>query len=145
VGVTVTDQINFTEAFFTECLSIMASKGVDYAPKGIAVSEAWWTAAETHTTPELSIYNAMRKHWGAVQRAVLTGNPLQAESLRNHLTDIANFAVLMAFVIEHRKDFLLALSRWCDKNPCTGKHAGDDPCETCEMLQWLYPHSAEIK
>jgi hypothetical protein len=145
MGVTVRDQIDFTTRFFDECLAIMQSKGLDYAPKGIALSEAWWTAAETNTTPELSIYNAMRKHWGAVQTAVRTGNPLHAESLRNHLTDIANFAVLMAFVIDHKKDFYAALTHWCEQNPCTGRHAGDDPCDTCQMLDWLYPRIVELE
>jgi len=145
VGVTVHDQMVYTNRFFQECMAIMQAKGTDYAPKNIAVSEAWWTAAETNTTPEAVIYNAMRKHWGAVQTAVLAGRPLEGDTLHNHLVDIANYAVILDFITVHRKEFLLALSRWCDKNPCTKKHAGDDPCDTCLMLPWLYPNTAEIE
>jgi len=145
VGVTVRDQIIFTREFFDKCVVIMYDKGRDYAPKDIAISEAWWTAAETNTTPELSIYNAMRKHWGAIQTGIRTGRPLEGDTLHNHLVDIANYAVMMDFIITHKKEYLLAITRWCEQNPCTKKHAGDDPCDACLMLPWLYPHTAEIE
>jgi hypothetical protein len=138
MGVTISDQITFTRFFFNECLKVMELKAHDYAPKPIAISEAWWTAAETLTTPELSIYNAMRKHWGAVQTAISAGRPLEAETLHNHLTDIANYAVMMDFIITYRKEFLRAIEDWLMANPCDGQpHLY--PCDHCTMIAWLHP------
>lgn len=121
----------------------MQAKGEDYAPKGIAVSEAFWTAAETNTTPELSIYNAMRKHWGAVQTAVKKRNGvLQAESIHSHLIDIANFAVLMDFIITRKPDFYRAIEQWTLDHVCVCQ-LGDGPCEVCTMKSYL--HNKELE
>ena len=144
MGVTVADQIDFTKKFFTECLSIMASKGADYAPTGIAIGEAFWAAAETNTTPELSIYNAMRKHWGAVQTAVRSRQPLVGDTLHNHLVDIANYAVMMDFIIEHRAEYHEAFDQLVKILECTsGDFNNPMPCSHCLMMNWLYPHKLE--
>jgi len=138
VGVTVIDQILAVKKFFEQGVGIIASKGHDYAPKGIAMSEVFWTAAESHQTPEQVIYTMMRKHWGAVQQHV-GGKNLLAESLHDHLIDIANFCAMLDWIITNRVEFRAELITIVDQGDCTCTIDAPHLCPRCVMFDWLFP------
>ncbi len=136
MGVSVADQYDDASVFFTKALQIIQSKGHDYAPKGIAMSEIFWTAAESNQSPDQIIWTMMRKHLGAV-RTCVSGFPLKAESLNAHLLDIANFCAMLSWWTDNRHEFLGALHQWVDTHPCSCDTACVGECDHCIMDVWL--------
>lgn len=127
---TVTEQqehiINFfrqaAAKCFDDCVSIVILKGDDYAPEQIAMTEAFFTAADIHTTVPQVLYVHVKKHMSAVATYMRQG-ALKSEDLQSRLRDLANYMALIdSYVADpvawlRHLDRLVALSHFPHRTP----------------------------
>jgi hypothetical protein len=92
------DQLNTQCAeFMNECLQIMADKGHEYAPDGVAFADVNDTAVIIGIPDDGDrvLYAHMRKHLKALEY-FMCHRHLRSETLRSRLHDIVNFSCMIA-------------------------------------------------
>ena len=99
---TIEERNKFLKVFFKSCEEVLETKGRDYTPDGIAFSDVIDTANDIGITPEKVLWIAMKKHISAVKSYVKYGR-LESEPIKNRLIDIANYAALIAVLLETKK------------------------------------------
>lgn len=83
------------QEFFSECLTLLEGKSVDYSAVDDAFANFRMAAEATGVSMEKVIFIYMLKHWSAVENH-LRGIPLREEDLVSKLMDIANYIAIWA-------------------------------------------------
>jgi hypothetical protein len=108
--------------FFDHNISIVTLKGDDYAPEKIAMTEAFFTAAEIDATVPQILYVHVKKHMSAIAKYMTVGH-LKSEDLRSRLSDVANYMALIdSYMVDpiawlKHLDRLIALSDFPTRTP----------------------------
>jgi hypothetical protein len=90
---------------FAECLDLIKRKNADYSQgeqKGDRIAAFRRIAKDVGITMEQAWSVLCQKHWGAVMKYVKEGT-LESEPIEGRITDIINYMVLLAAIVEDRK------------------------------------------
>lgn len=91
---------------FLECINLIKVKNADYSQgeqKGNRVAAFYRIAKDIGITPEQAWAVFCQKHWGAVMKYIKEGQ-VESEPIEGRLTDIINYMVLLAAIIEREKE-----------------------------------------
>lgn len=137
------NQHRFMQLFHSACLALMESKGPDYAPDGIPLLDLATAAAECNISIPHALWPLYRKHFSAIRKHFLLGQPLTSEPVEKRLQDAVNFFGLLAFYETHKRELHTAWRQYWEKQRCEcvyedvfgGMHS--DLCTKCECMRWL--------
>lgn|SRR3990167_2543724 len=104
---TTNECIEKIKEFFYECTLIAEKKGRDYNPGGIAFKNVRELAEEIDVSDEKIIWIAMAKHISSIKSYIKLGK-LESEPIRERLKDLANYAALLAVLIEENESTKLS-------------------------------------
>ena len=90
------------KVFFQEALEVIKAKSRDYEPSGIAYAKIKADAEVLGMTPQQLFGVFLSKQYSALQSYIKTGH-LESEPIRQRLIDIANYAALIAVLLEDKQ------------------------------------------
>jgi hypothetical protein len=80
--------------FWSNGLVLVRLKGEDYSPEPIAMTEAFFAAADISVDVPQILWVHVRKHMSAIAN-YMHGTPLNSEDIRSRLLDVANYMALI--------------------------------------------------
>ena len=89
--------------FFSDCFAELERKNHDYCPTDVAYETPTRTAKTIGITTLATMWVNFDKQISAVQNAI-RGSRIESETLRHRFMDIANYAALMAVLIEEEEE-----------------------------------------
>lgn len=97
---TVHDYNTYVKQFFSQCVSIMDTKGRDYAPENKVLVDVSQLAATLGISISGVLFVYMWKHVTAL-RHFMKHKHLKSEDITSRLRDIANYCAMIAVALEH--------------------------------------------
>lgn len=101
--------------FFQNAIEIVILKGEDYAPERVAMTEVFFTAAETGVTAPQILWVHVCKHKSAIASYLQRGS-LRSEDIRSRLADVSNYMALIDSYIANPRGWLVHLNMMLDCN-----------------------------
>ena len=91
---------DYRRRLWAEARELWDRKNLDYAAPEDVFSNWRRISAETPLSEAQVLWVLMSKHWFALERAALHGEPLASESIRSRVMDLMNYLTALGAVLE---------------------------------------------